>query len=85
MEETIAKIQMALVDPNAPWYGSNLIVWVGDLLANHEQLQAELAAAKAKNGDYRKAINLFLQLNAPITSQQKSSWSLLEKVFKKGE
>jgi len=38
MKAEIDKIKTALADPKAPWYGSDLVEWVADLLA---ELEAE--------------------------------------------
>jgi len=35
------KIKVALADPKAPWYGSDLVGWVADLLEEHERLKKE--------------------------------------------
>lgn len=34
---TIDKIKWALGDPDAPWYGSDLVAWVADLVEAYEQ------------------------------------------------
>lgn len=33
------KIRIALADPDAPWYGSDLVGWVAELLAEKEQME----------------------------------------------
>lgn len=35
------RLRIALSDPNAPWYGSDVVPWVDDLLTAYEALQAE--------------------------------------------
>ena len=39
-----SKIQGALGDPQAPWYGSDLVSWVGDYIEEVEWLQDKLKA-----------------------------------------
>ncbi len=34
----VEKIKIALADPNAPWYGSDLVPWVADLVEEYEAL-----------------------------------------------
>ncbi len=41
MTDTVNKIMGALADPKAPWYGSDLVAWVGDLLEDYKQLEAK--------------------------------------------
>ena len=41
------RIELALCDPDAPWYGSDLVSWVGDLINEHKQLRK--AAQRALN------------------------------------
>ena len=33
------KIELALCDPNAPWYGSDLVEWVADLIQENKELK----------------------------------------------
>lgn len=41
MSENINRIMRALADPDAPWYGSDLVSWVDLLLREHELLGAQ--------------------------------------------
>lgn len=40
------KIQIALSDPKAPWYGSDLVSWVADLLETEKLFEALLKEVK---------------------------------------
>jgi hypothetical protein len=41
MNELQNKIMAALGDPDAPWYGSDLVSWVGDYIERTKELEAE--------------------------------------------
>ena len=43
ISESIDRIQVALADPDAPWYGSDLVPLVADTI---DDLTAQLAAAE---------------------------------------
>lgn len=53
INETINKIQGALGDPKAPWYGSDLVPWVADLVEDYNrqafELKEQKKAADGKN------------------------------------
>ena len=59
MEKT--KIQEALSDPEAPWYGSDLVAWVADLLEESEQFQADLDNAKGEKRRLRSGLGILIQ------------------------
>jgi hypothetical protein len=40
------RIKNALADPAAPWYGSNLVPWVADLVDEFERLERRLQEAE---------------------------------------
>ena len=40
------RIRLALCDPQAPWYGSDLVAWVGDLC---DAVEKHHAAAQLEN------------------------------------
>ena len=42
----IDRIKAALGDPEAPWYGSDLVSWVADLVEDYEQLEADIGQRK---------------------------------------
>ncbi len=42
---TEQKIRMALSDPDAPWYGSDLVGWVGDEIERLEKIIYDLMAS----------------------------------------
>jgi len=41
--ERIARVRAALCDPDAPWYGSNVVPWVDDLMTELETAASILA------------------------------------------
>ena len=78
MEKT--KIQEALSDPEAPWYGSDLVAWVADLLEESAQLQADLDKAKAEN-EKLKAEKRRLRSGLGILIQ---NWISVQKISDEG-
>lgn len=41
----VSRVQLALADPEAPWYGSDLVSLVGDMIENTKRRDRELASA----------------------------------------
>ncbi len=39
IDKTIDKIREALSDPKAPWYGSDVVAWTGDLIEEYTELR----------------------------------------------
>lgn len=61
IEELKNKIRGALGDPKAPWYGSDLVSWVGDYIEEVEWLQDKLKA-KSERIQELKAENAKLNI-----------------------
>lgn len=47
---TIDKIEQALADPDAPWYGSDLVSWVGDLLEDYKDVTRGMIRGRGDGG-----------------------------------
>ena len=45
MSDTLDKVQTALSDPAAPWYGSDVVEWAGELCDEISDLRTRLAIA----------------------------------------
>lgn len=45
--ELISRIRSALCDPDAPWYGSDVVPMVGDLCDAHSSALREIAALRS--------------------------------------
>ena len=64
IKETINKIRGALGDPRAPWYGSDVVSWVGDLIEEYEKLRP-LAEAGEFTKEFRKLLNTIMPPQMP--------------------
>ena len=42
MSDRVRQIMQAMADPDAPWYGSDLVSWVGDLIDEVLHLRSSL-------------------------------------------
>ncbi len=56
-KETIGKIQGALGDPKAPWYGSDVVAWVGDLIEEHKILENRIIDMSLAIIGWRKGLS----------------------------
>lgn len=78
----IDKIIQALIDPNAPWYGSDLVDWVADLIEDYK--------AQAKRIEELKADLIEYGRHQPGCSQEhdkkyRCRWEKVEQALKENQ